>query len=163
MRRTSVAIHESGVAQRGVLFTCESLESEQEFQGTITAEVPALLDALTGLGPVRVGGRSTTHGLAAVTISKNTGQPPAAECRVDGKQILRLRSPGISPTATAGRAASPAVRNSREGSVSRGGGAALDPLAAGWRVAYREGAAQAVGTGRRGRLGLPHFSRTKGG
>src|ERR1700722_5169297 len=88
MRRTSVAIHESGVAQRGVLFTCESLESEQEFQGTITAEVPALLDTLTGLGPVRVGGRSTTHGLAAVTISKNTGQPPAAECRVGGKQIL---------------------------------------------------------------------------
>jgi CRISPR-associated protein Csx10 len=94
-RRTSVSIHESGVAQRGALFTRESLEAEQEFRGTITAEDPGLLDILAGLGQVRVGGRRTTHGLAALTITEDAGQPPTAERRADGMLILRLRSPGI--------------------------------------------------------------------
>jgi hypothetical protein len=77
MCRTIVAIQESGVAHRGVLFTRESRGAEHEFRGIITAGDPALLDILTGLGPVRVGGRRTTHGLAAVTISTDTG--PAAD------------------------------------------------------------------------------------
>jgi hypothetical protein len=65
------------VAHRGGLFIRESLEAEHEFRGTITAGDPALLDILTGLGLVRVGGRRTTHGLAAVTVSTDAG--PAAD------------------------------------------------------------------------------------
>jgi hypothetical protein len=96
MCRTIVAIHESGVAHRGVLFIRESLEAEHEFRGTITAEDPALLDILTGLGLVRVGGRRTTRTAWPPSPSAPTrGQPPTAECREDGKLILRLRLPGI--------------------------------------------------------------------
>ena len=67
-RRTSVSIGESGVARRGVLFTRETLEAGQEFRGTLVAGDAALLAVLAGLGPIRVGGRRTTHGLAEVTV-----------------------------------------------------------------------------------------------
>jgi CRISPR-associated protein Csx10 len=93
-RRTSVSIHESGVARTGQLFTRETLEAGQDFTGTIVAEDPRDLELLADLGPIRVGGRRTTHGLAAVTIG-DTAPPPTAEVRPDGKLIIRLRSPGI--------------------------------------------------------------------
>jgi CRISPR-associated protein Csx10 len=94
-RLTSVSIHESGVARRGALFTRESLHEQQKFTGSVTADDEALLDVLGGLGPVRVGGRRTTHGLAGVTIARQAAPPPTAQVRRDGKLILRLRSPGI--------------------------------------------------------------------
>lgn len=93
-RRTSVAIGESGVARSGQLFTRESLQSGQDFKGTLVATDDADLEILQSLGPVRVGGRRTTHGLATVTIATGK-QPPTAEDRDDGKLIIRLRSPGI--------------------------------------------------------------------
>jgi CRISPR-associated protein Csx10 len=93
-RRTSVSIHESGVAQTGQLFTRETLEAGQDFTGTIVAPDPDDLGRLAALGPLRVGGRRTTHGLAAVTI-RDGAQPPTAQVRPDGKLIIRLRSPGI--------------------------------------------------------------------
>jgi CRISPR-associated protein Csx10 len=93
-RRTSVSIGDGGVALSGQLFTRETLAAGQDFTGTIVAPSPSDLDALVALGPVRVGGRRTTHGLAAVTI-RNTAQPPTAQLRADGKLVIRLRSPGI--------------------------------------------------------------------
>jgi hypothetical protein len=83
-RRKSVAIGESGVAHGGVLFTRESLEAGQEFRSIFTVEDPALRYILAGLGPVRIGGRCTTHGLATVTLSKNGGQLLAAEAARTG-------------------------------------------------------------------------------
>lgn len=92
-RRTSVAIGESGTAISGQLFTRETLRAGQAFRGTIVASRD-LLEILAGLGPVRIGGRRTTHGLAQVSI-RDGGAPPAAERRPDGMLIVRLRSPGI--------------------------------------------------------------------
>ncbi len=94
-RRTSVSIGESGVARRGQLFTRETLPEELAFVGTITAGEPGLLDVLSALGPVRVGGRRTTHGLASVAITSDSAPPPTAERRPDGLLVLRLHSPGI--------------------------------------------------------------------
>ena len=96
-RRTSVSIGGSGVARRGVLFTRETLEAGQEFRGTLAADDPALLAILAGLGPIRVGGRRTTHGRADVAIRDGAGSPPlpAAQRRDDGMLVIRLRSPGI--------------------------------------------------------------------
>ena len=93
-RRTSVSISESGVAISGVLFTRETLQAGQTFRGTLTAPDPALLAILAGLGPVRVGGRRTTHGLAEVDIREGA-PPPMPQRRDDGMLVLRLRSPGI--------------------------------------------------------------------
>ena len=93
-RRTSVSISDSGVAVSGVLFTRETLAAGQDFRGTLTASDPALLSILAGLGPVRVGGRRTTHGLAGVGIGAGP-PPPTAQRREDGMLVLRLRSPGI--------------------------------------------------------------------
>lgn len=93
-RRTSVSIGEDGVARSGQLFTRETLAAGQDFTGTIVAPDPGDLGTLAALGPVRVGGRRTTHGLAAVTI-RDAGQPPTAQVRADGKLVIRLRSPGI--------------------------------------------------------------------
>lgn len=93
-RRTSVSVGEGGVARRGVLFTRETLRAGQEFRGTLTADNPALLAILAGLGPVRVGGRRTTHGLADVAI-RDGGPLPTAQRRDDGLLVIRLRSPGI--------------------------------------------------------------------
>ena len=92
-RRTSVAISESGTALPGQLFTRETLGAGQSFRGTIvaTGDLRAILD---GLGPVRIGGRRTTHGLAQVAI-RDGGRPPAAQRRPDGDLVIRLRSPGI--------------------------------------------------------------------
>jgi CRISPR-associated protein Csx10 len=92
-RRTSVAIGESGTALSGQLFTRETLRAGQAFRGTIIAsqDQRAILD---GLGPVRIGGRRTTHGLAQVSIS-GAGTPPTAQRRPDGMLVVRLRSPGI--------------------------------------------------------------------
>jgi CRISPR-associated protein Csx10 len=96
-RRTSVSIGESGVARRGVLFTRETLEAGQEFRGSLVADDPALLAVLAGLGPVRVGGRRTTHGLADVSIrdQANGRSLPTAQRRDDRTLVIRLRSPGI--------------------------------------------------------------------
>jgi len=93
VRRTSVAIGESGTAIPGQLFTRELLRAGQAFRGTLTA-TSDLQAVLTSLGPVRIGGRRTTHGLAQVTI-RDGGAPPTAERRPDGDLVVRLRSPGI--------------------------------------------------------------------
>jgi CRISPR-associated protein Csx10 len=92
-RRTSVAIDESGVARDGQLFTRELLQVGQRFRGTLTAtqDQQAILGAL---GPLRIGGRRTTHGLAEVAISDG-GDPPTAQRRPDGKLVIRLRTPAI--------------------------------------------------------------------
>jgi CRISPR-associated protein Csx10 len=92
-RRASVAISDRGVAASGQLFTRETLEAGQRFTGTL-AGTDDDLAILAGLGPVRVGGRRTTHGKAEVSIAA-TVPPPTAEQREDGKLIIRLRSPGI--------------------------------------------------------------------
>ena len=93
-RRTSVSISESGVARSGQLFTRESLQAGQDFAGTLVAPEAADLEILRSLGPIRVGGRRTTHGLAAVTIAESSA-PPSAQVRDDGKLVIRLRSPAI--------------------------------------------------------------------
>lgn len=93
-RRTSVSVGEAGVARSGVLFTRETLAAGQTFRGTITAGDDRLLTVLAGLGPVRIGGRRTTHGLADVTIT-DSGMPPLPQRLDDGKLVVRLRSPGI--------------------------------------------------------------------
>jgi CRISPR-associated protein Csx10 len=93
-RRTSVAIGESGVASRGQLFTRETLRPGESFTGTLVADDPGDLAILKSLGPVRVGGRRTTHGLAEVTIAEEGG-PPKLEKPNDTTLVLRLRSPGI--------------------------------------------------------------------
>lgn len=92
-RRTSVAIGESGTAVPGQLFTRELLPAGQAFRGSLTA-APAQRAALAALGPVRIGGRRTTHGLAQVSIREG-GTPPAVQRRPDGDLVIRLRSPGI--------------------------------------------------------------------
>lgn len=94
-RRTSVAIGESGVAIRGQLFTRETLRPREPFTGTLVATDPADLELLRAVGPVRVGGRRTTHGLAEVDIAAEGG-PPEPELLNGGHDlVLRLRSPGI--------------------------------------------------------------------
>jgi CRISPR-associated protein Csx10 len=92
-RRTSVAIADSGVAANGQLFTRETLEAGQDFTGTLIGAGEDLA-VLARLGPVRVGGRRTTHGKAEVSIQPSVS-PPTAEQREDGMLIIRLRSPGI--------------------------------------------------------------------
>ena len=92
-RRTSVSIDESGIARDGVLFTRESLSQGQVFRGTLATGDPELLAILDTLGPVRVGGRRTTHGLADVAI--RDVPPPAPERIDDHHLVVRLRSPGI--------------------------------------------------------------------
>lgn len=93
-RRTSVAISSAGTAVEGALFTRETLAADQEFRGTVTATDDTLLKILENLGPVRVGGRRTTHGLASVTITHDQS-PPLPQRRPDGTVVIRLRSPGI--------------------------------------------------------------------
>jgi CRISPR-associated protein Csx10 len=93
-RRTSVAITPSGVARRGQIVTRDTLEAGQLFRGTLVASSPDLLDALSRISPVRVGGRRTTHGMAEAAIGRGS-EPPTAQRRADGLLVLRLRSPGI--------------------------------------------------------------------
>lgn len=93
-RRTSVAIAPTGVARRGQIVTRDTLEAGQAFRGTLLANDPALLGVLAELGPVRVGGRRTTHGAAQVQID-DAGPPPTAERRGNGQLVIRLRSPGV--------------------------------------------------------------------
>jgi CRISPR-associated protein Csx10 len=92
-RRTSVAIGADGVAVRGQLFTRETLPEGTVFRGTLIADQD-LAATLEALGPIRVGGRRTTHGLAQVAIDPAVN-PPGAERRGEDHLILRLRSPGI--------------------------------------------------------------------
>lgn len=95
VRRTSVAIGVGGTAREGELFTRESLKTGQVFRGPVIAEDPGLLGIIGELGPVRVGGRRTTHGRADIQISNGT-VPPAIRAREsDGLLVLRLRSPGV--------------------------------------------------------------------
>jgi CRISPR-associated protein Csx10 len=93
VRRTSVAIGESGTAIPGQLFTRELLPTGLGFHGTLTA-TPDQQAVLASLGPIRIGGRRTTHGLAEVAI-RDGGTPPTAQRRPDGDLVIRLRSPGI--------------------------------------------------------------------
>lgn len=93
-RRTSVAISPAGTAEDGALFTRETLGAGQVFRGTVTAADDALLSILDGLGPVRVGGRRTTHGLADVAVTAGAALP-LPQRRPDGMLVVRLRSPGI--------------------------------------------------------------------
>lgn len=92
-RRTSVAIGESDVALKGQLFTKEVLQAGQRFSGALGATKDQLA-VLKNLGPLRIGGRRTTHGRAEVDIRAD-GSPPTAERRPDGQLVIRLRSPGI--------------------------------------------------------------------
>jgi CRISPR-associated protein Csx10 len=92
-RRTSVAIGEDGVARDGQLFTRELLQAGQGFHGTLTATEDQQV-ILKQLGPLRIGGRRTTHGLADIVISDG-GTPPTAQRRPDGKLVIRLRTPAI--------------------------------------------------------------------
>ena len=92
-RRTSVAIDSAGVARDGQLFTRELLQAGQRFAGTLTATEDQQA-ILRELGPLRIGGRRTTHGLAEVAISDD-GIPPTAESRPDGKLVIRLRTPAV--------------------------------------------------------------------
>ncbi|WP_300603279.1 type III-B CRISPR module-associated Cmr3 family protein [Trebonia sp.] len=93
-RRTSVAIDdEHEVASDGQLFTRETLCPRQRFTGTLLADDPADLDILRDLGPIRVGGRRTTHGLAEVAI--DDGEPPEPQQLDPLTFVLRLRSPAI--------------------------------------------------------------------
>jgi CRISPR-associated protein Csx10 len=93
-RRTSVAISPAGTAVEGALFTRETLGAGQVFRGTVTAPDDTLLRVLDGLGPVRVGGRRTTHGLADITVAAEAAAP-LPQRRSDGMLVVRLRSPGI--------------------------------------------------------------------
>jgi CRISPR-associated protein Csx10 len=93
-RRTSVAIGEHGTAVPGQLFSRELLGAGQVFRGTITATDKQWEEVLKDLGPVRIGGRRTTHGLAEVAV-RDGGTPPTAQRRPDGDLVIRLRSPGI--------------------------------------------------------------------
>jgi CRISPR-associated protein Csx10 len=93
-RRTSVAIASTGVARRGQIVTRDTLEVGQTFRGTLVTADPTLLETLAGLGPVRVGGRRTTHGRATVAITEGAA-PPTAQRRDEGHLVLRLRSPAV--------------------------------------------------------------------
>lgn len=93
-RRTSVAIGETGVARRGQLFTRETLSPDLDFTGALHADDHDDLDTLRSLGPVRVGGRRTTHGLADVTVTDSPA-PPVPEQVGATSLVLRLRSPAI--------------------------------------------------------------------
>jgi CRISPR-associated protein Csx10 len=93
VRRTSVAIGESGTAIPGRLFTRELIEAGQVFRGTLAA-TPDQAAVLAGLAPVRIGGRRTTHGRAEVAI-RDAPSLPLVERRPDGDLVIRLRSPGI--------------------------------------------------------------------
>jgi hypothetical protein len=83
------------VARRGVLFTRETLQAGQEVCGTLVTADPALAGVLAGLGPIRVGGRRTTHGLAEVSIRDEPDKPPLAQRLGEQTLVVRLRSPGI--------------------------------------------------------------------
>ena len=93
-RRTSVAITASGVAARGQIVTRDFLRPGLSFAGNLVADDPALLDTLRGLGPVRVGGRRTTHGLADVGIGPSS-DPPLPERLPGNRIVLRLSSPAV--------------------------------------------------------------------
>src|SRR5262249_48620931 len=79
---------------RGQIVTRETLEAGQAFRGTLIADDPGLLPTLAELGPIRVGGRRTTHGRAAVSIRDGV-LPPRAQRRQDGCLVVRLRSSGV--------------------------------------------------------------------
>jgi CRISPR-associated protein Csx10 len=93
-RRTSVAISSTGVARRGQIVTRDTLTAGQSFRGTLVAADPDLLATLVQLGPIRIGGRRTTHGAAEVQIRPNDPLP-SAQRRQDGRLVVRLRSPGV--------------------------------------------------------------------
>ncbi|MGH3283640.1 MAG: hypothetical protein ACRDPD_02955, partial [Streptosporangiaceae bacterium] len=93
-RRTSVAISPAGTAVEGALFTRETLGAGRVFRGIVTAPDDATLKILGALGPVRVGGRRTTHGLADIAITADAARP-LPQRRRDGMLVVRLRSPGI--------------------------------------------------------------------
>jgi CRISPR-associated protein Csx10 len=78
VRRTSVAIGESGTAVPGRLFTRELLQAGQVFRGTLAA-TDSQRAALAALGPLRIGGRRTTHGLAEVAIRDRAPSPAELE------------------------------------------------------------------------------------
>lgn len=98
-RRTSVAIGAAGVAERGRLFSRDSLSPRDSagnrsvFTGHLVARDTAHLTALATLDVVRIGGRRTTHGLAHVNIDPT--HPVAVPARLDDHHVIvRLRSPG---------------------------------------------------------------------
>jgi len=94
-RRTSVAIHTSGVAATGQIVTrdtLDTLDTDLRFRGNLVGDA-SLLDVLADLSPLRIGGRRTTHGRADVEIE--SGRPELPQMLPDGRIILRLRSPGV--------------------------------------------------------------------
>lgn len=99
-RRTSVVIGSTGVADRGGLYTRDTLTpvrsdgSALVLTGHLVAQDPALLDCIGQLETVRIGGRRTTHGLARVEVDP-AGDPTPPQVLPDGRVVLRLRSPGV--------------------------------------------------------------------
>ena len=95
-RRISVAIGRDGVARPGELFARDTLQRGQTFLGELIADTSDLLDALTDLGPLRLGGRRTTHGGARPRIaSRPAGSEESVEVRADGCLVLRLAGPAV--------------------------------------------------------------------
>lgn len=94
-RRTGVSIGTGGTAREGELFTREMLKEKQVFRGPVVADDLDLLDILADLGPVRVGGRRTTHGRADIEIRGEDPAPLVRPRESDGLLVLRLRSPGV--------------------------------------------------------------------
>lgn len=93
-RRASVRLGPDGVAVRGNLFFRDTLTARQVFSGHLTSGDPGLLTRLAELGPVRLGGRRTTHGRASVAIDTTVATPTIAQ-RPDGRLILRLGGPAV--------------------------------------------------------------------
>jgi CRISPR-associated protein Csx10 len=94
LRRTHVTIGPTQVAVRGGLVSRETLPVGASFTGTLVARSPDLIDALAGLGPIQVGGRRTTHGLAEAVFDNATGLPAPTRLP-DGWLVMTLRSPGV--------------------------------------------------------------------
>jgi len=92
-RRTSVAIHEEGVARRAQLYTRETFSPRVSFVGNISGP-PDLLAVLRDLGEIRVGGRRTTHGLGTVRI-EDAAVAGTPERYGSDRIVLRLASPGV--------------------------------------------------------------------
>lgn len=93
-RHTSAPIHGSGVALSGSLHSRDAIVAGSILSGQLLSEQADLIDELADLGPLQLGGRRTTHGLAraAVTGSDNT---PAPQRHPGGGIIIRLGSPAV--------------------------------------------------------------------
>ncbi|MBK8867349.1 MAG: type III-B CRISPR module-associated Cmr3 family protein [Dermatophilaceae bacterium] len=94
--RSSVVVGQDGTAVKGLLFSRASLDprgGDTTFTGVI--EGPSdLLGVLTSLSHVRIGGRRTAQGGAAVNFEELT-QTPEPDVLKNGTLLLRLVAPAI--------------------------------------------------------------------